>query len=153
MNVREAFPDEWEDAMALAWRVFAKFEANVYPKEGVDSFIDFISDNQLKKMFLVGSYKCWVATEDNKIIGIAGLRSRKHLSLLFVDEKYQRQGVASALMKLVSDYITNVEHLDVCTVNAAPYALPFYESIGFVATGPQEMNSGMIFTPMQWKLR
>lgn len=153
MIVREALPDEWEDAMALAWRVFAKFEANVYPKEGVDSFIDFISDNQIKKMFLIGSYKCWVAVEDDRIIGVAGLRSRKHLSLLFVDEKHQRKGVATALMRLVSEYITEVEHLDVCTVNAAPYALPFYEAIGFRATGPKEMNSGMIFTPMLWKIR
>lgn len=153
MTVREAQPDEWEDAMSLAWHVFSKFEANVYPKEGVDSFIDFISDNQIKKMFLIGSYKCWVAVEDDRIIGIAGLRSRKHLSLLFVHEKYQRRGVATELMKCVSEYITNTENLDVCTVNAAPYALPFYEAIGFRATGPEEMNSGMIFTPMLWQIR
>ena len=28
-EVREANPDEWEDAMALAWRTFQRFEAHV----------------------------------------------------------------------------------------------------------------------------
>ena len=27
-EVREAKPDEWEDAMALAWRTFQRFEAH-----------------------------------------------------------------------------------------------------------------------------
>ena len=55
-EVREANPDEWEDAMALAWRTFQRFEAHEDSPEGVKNFLDFISDNTLRKMFMIGEY-------------------------------------------------------------------------------------------------
>ena len=54
--IRKAAKDEWEEAMAVAYRTFRKFEADVYTPEGVRNFVDFISDNGLYKMFLIDEY-------------------------------------------------------------------------------------------------
>ena len=51
-EVRAAVKDEWEDAMALAWRSFKKFVAPDYSDMGVKEFSNFISDNGIYKLFL-----------------------------------------------------------------------------------------------------
>ncbi|MBR4964928.1 MAG: GNAT family N-acetyltransferase, partial [Lachnospiraceae bacterium] len=69
-EVRRANENEWEDAMALAWRTFMRFEACDYTQEGIDNFSNFISDNGLHRMFLIGEYHLWVAVAEGKIIGM-----------------------------------------------------------------------------------
>ena len=56
-QIRNAYRDEWEDAMSLAWRTFLRFEADVYSPEGVRNFENFITDSTLYRMFVVGSYQ------------------------------------------------------------------------------------------------
>ncbi len=55
--VRPAYRNEWDDAMALAWRTFMQFEARDCTPEGIESFQDFITDEVLHKMFMLGSYQ------------------------------------------------------------------------------------------------
>ena len=38
------------------------------------------------------------------------------------------------------------------TVNSSLYALPFYESLGFIATGPKVEMDGIAFVPMRMAL-
>ena len=54
--VGKAGEDEWEEAMALAYRTFRKYVADDYTKEGVENFIDFISDQNLYRMFVAREY-------------------------------------------------------------------------------------------------
>lgn len=150
--IRKAAKDEWEEAMAVAYRTFKKFEADEYTPEGVRNFVDFISDNGLYKMFLIGEYPLWVAVADEKIVGLISIRSRHHISLLFVDEKYHHRGIATALMQEVVKTLTEKNEKEV-TVNSSPYAVGFYHKMGFEDIKEQHMDSGMIITPMKKKLR
>ena len=34
-QIRNAYRDEWDDAMTLAWKTFMKFEADIYTDEGI----------------------------------------------------------------------------------------------------------------------
>ena len=80
--------------MALAYRTFQKYVADGYTKEGVDNFVNFISDQHLYRMFMVDEYHLWVAKDEaDRIIGMASLRSGTHISLLFVDENGNRKGI------------------------------------------------------------
>lgn len=146
-EIREAKQDEWEDAMALAWRTFQKFEASEYTPEGVQNFLDFISDNGLRKMFLIHEYHMWIALDGDTIIGLISLRGRHHISLLFVDEKYHKQGVGSALMERLWSYLC-YKKMSKCTVNSSPYAKEFYHKLGFVDVGEEHVEGGMTVTPM-----
>ena len=73
-EIRPAYRGEWQDAMALAWKTFLRYEAADYTQEGVDRFRDFITDSTLYRMFLAGSYELIVAMEENRMIGMITAR-------------------------------------------------------------------------------
>ncbi len=148
-QIRFAVRDEWEEAMALAWKTFLVFEAPDYTPIGVRSFEDFITDSTLKRMFEMGAYQMFVAVHEKKLIGIISLRDRTHISLLFVDERYHRQGVGRALVEHLCDYLLNEEGENRVTVNASPYGLGFYHKIGFCDLGPEACADGIRYTPME----
>lgn len=152
-SVRPAYRDEWDDAMALAWRTFMRFEAGDYTPEGIESFQNFITDSVLHRMFIMGAYQLFVACENGKVVGMISLRNETHISLLFVDAAYHRHGVGRALIEYVSDYVLNEEGFIRITVNAAPYAVGFYHKLGFRDLGEEQTSDGIRYTPMERVLR
>jgi len=138
---------DWEPAMELAWKTFLRFEAGDYSKEGTDNFLNFISDEKLFKMFLEGSYVLYVAKENEKIVGLVSLRAGNHISLLFVDETYHRQGIGRELLISIQKSIKS-DGVVKMTVNAAPFAIGFYERVGFMKVGSMLETDGIIYQPM-----
>lgn len=140
--------EEWEEAMGLAWQTFLGYEAGDYSEEGVANFRDFVTDTALKRMFDRGAYQVMGAFRSGKMTGMIALRNESHISLLFVDRKYHFQGIATALMDAMCNYVKN--ELGGCrvTVNSSPYAVGFYHKVGFTDTGPQTCADGIIYTPM-----
>ena len=112
------------------------------------NFLDFISDNALRKMFMIHEYHLWVALDGNQVIGLISLRSGRFISLLFVDEKYHRQGVGRALMEVLCDYLRE-KNISFCTVKSSPYAVEFYHKTGFYDLGPERVEAGMRVTSMR----
>ena len=142
--------ERWDDATELAFRVFLKYEAAQYGEKGTDSFARFLSSSTLEKLFKAGKYIVYTAMKGNDIIGVASVRSGNHLSLLFVDDAYHRQGIARELIKTVQDYLLRETQYQTLTVHSSPYAIPFYERMGFKATDDQiTAEDGIIYTPMQ----
>ena len=140
----------WDDATELAFRVFLKYEAKEYGEKGTDSFMKFLTSPSLEKLFKADKYIVYIAMKGNDIIGVASVRSGNHLSLLFVDEDYHRQGVASNLIKTVQDYLLRETDYQTLTVHSSPYGIPFYERMGFKATDDQiTAQDGIIYTPME----
>ncbi|MCR5404885.1 MAG: GNAT family N-acetyltransferase [Butyrivibrio sp.] len=135
--------------MKLAWNTFARFDAPDYSQEGIENFHKFVNDDMLRKMFIAGQYQLFVATDDDRYVGMLSLRERSHISLLFVDEEYHRHGVASALIRFVSKYVLTEEGIDRITVNASPYAIGFYHKRGFVDLSGETVADGIRFTPME----
>ena len=140
--VRPAYREEWDDAMALAWRVFMQFEAGDYTPEGVESFQEFITDSVLYRMFIMGEYQLFGAYDNGRMVGMISLRNETHISLLFVDAAYHRKGIGRKLIRYVSDYVRTEEGRDFIAVG-------FYHRIGFVDTDERQFNDGIWYTPMQ----
>lgn len=151
-QIRSAYHDEWDDAMALAWKTFLQFEADCYTIEGVRNFEDFITDSTLYRMFVMGVYQMFVALDGKKIVGMLTLRNNSHISLLFVDEKYHRQGIGRALVEYLREYLLSEAGVEKVTVNASPYGVAFYHKIGFKDIRPEEKKDGIIYTPMEFVL-
>lgn len=150
-HIRSAYREEWEAAMALAWKTFLRFEADVYSEEGVHNFENFITDTTLHRMFVMGAYQMFVALDQDRIIGMITLRDSSHISLLFVDERYHRKGVGRALMDYLTDYMANEMGIRRVTVNASPYGVGFYHKLGFQDLRSEERRDGIIYTPMELK--
>lgn len=151
-EIRTAHRDEWEDAMALAWRTFLQFEANEYPPEGVENFERFVTDSTIYRMFLIGSYHLFVAYAGTTLVGMITLRDASHISLLFVDEKYHKKGIGRALVQYVKSYLASENRASHLTVNSSPYGVEFYHKLGFRDLRPQEQKDGIIYTPMEFVL-
>jgi len=149
IEIRYLKPEEWDDAMALAWKIFLRFEAGEYTEEGIHSFLDFISDERLKRLFEFGEYPVYAAFEGNKMVGVISLRNINHISLLFVSDEYHWRGIGRGLIEAMKQHVRRDGRKNTITVNAAPYAVGFYHAVGFEDTDGETMQNGIIFTPME----
>lgn len=147
--IRKAQMRDWEETMTMTWKTFMKFEAKDYGKEGIENFKKFISDPVLRRMFLLGTYHMYVATCNEKIVGMITLRDKNHISLLFVDEAYHRRGIGRALIDTIGAFSKEEYGKREITVNAAPYGVEFYHKVGFYNTSPMEAVGGIIYTSMK----
>lgn len=147
-NIRWAREEEWASAMKMIWRTFLEFEGKDYTKEGIRNFFDFITDDDLYLAFLRGNYRLLLALDGDEVIGAGSLRNRNHLSLLFVDEKYHNRGVGRAILDRLCDYLKRETGECTMSVKAAPYAVGFYEKLGFYIVKPEKEYSGIRVTEM-----
>jgi len=148
IEIRYLKPEEWDDAMALAWKIFLRFEAGEYTEEGIHGFLDFISDERLKRLFEFGEYPVYAAFDGRTMVGIISLRSINHISLLFVSDAYHRKGIGRRLVETMKSHVRIDGRKETITVNAAPYAVDFYHAVGFEDTDVATTQNGIIFTPM-----
>lgn len=152
IQIRQANIYDWDEAIALAWQTFLKFEAKDYGQEGIDNFRDFLSDALMRRMFLKGEYPMFIALEGRTQVGMISLRNRKHISLLFVEENHHHRGIGKTLIKSMEEYIRREYQGRIITVNAAPYAIGFYHQVGFEDVAPQLSKDGILYTPMEKRI-
>lgn len=148
-EIRWARENEWSSAMTLVWKTFLRYEGRDYTREGIKNFFDFITDDDLYISFLKGEYQMMVALAGGEIIGAGTIRNGNHLSLLFVDERYHRMGVGSAILGGLCDYLKKEAGQRSMSLQAAPYAVEFYRKQGFVQVRPEMEFSGIRVTAME----
>jgi GNAT superfamily N-acetyltransferase len=101
-----------------------------------------------------------VAVEAGIVVGYAEvqgrgrhLAGRDHLSLLFVAPPRQRQGIGRSLLaEIVRQLSALPRPTPWLSVHAAPAAVPAYQRLGFVPTGPITRQDGLRFMPMALRL-
>lgn len=148
-EIRWAKKDEWLPAMEMIWKTFIKYEGEDYTQEGIEHFFDFITGEDLYVSFLRGEYRMMVALDGRSVIGAGSLRSRNHLSLLFVDGAYHRRGVGSMILRKLCDYLELEIGERYMSLQAAPCAVDFYRKQGFRAVRPEMEYAGIRVTPME----
>lgn len=130
-------------AWALVWQVFCTFEAPDYGPQGTAAFRRFLADPRETDALDV-----WGAYDGKRLLGVLATRNgRSHIALCFVDGAHHRRGIGTALFKA----LLSESRARPITVNASPYALPFYQRLCFVPTGPTQTADGIRFTPMQYR--
>ncbi|MGN1157448.1 MAG: GNAT family N-acetyltransferase [Agathobacter sp.] len=123
MEIRKVNTSEYEDALALVWKVFLEYEAPDYTEEGIHEFYRSIHDEAYLSMLSV--YGAFV---DNELVGVIATRKYGgHIALFFVEGKYHRQGIGRQLFEAVKADCKE----DCITVNSSPYAVNIYGKLGF----------------------
>lgn len=153
LKYREIKQEELSETLDLVRKVFDEFEAPYYSEEGVASFYAFIDMDNMSEQYTNGSlyfYGCFV---DNILVGMIAVKDFIHISLLFVDKQYHKQGIARNLF----DHIIQVCReknpcLKVITVNSSPYAVEVYHKFGFFDVSSEQVVDGIRFTPMKLSL-
>lgn len=144
--------NEIEQALSLVMDVFMEFDAPDYGEEGVETFrTNIIESKDFKNCFKTGEQVMFGAFIDNKIIGIISISCRNHISLLFVDKKYHKMGIATKLFNSLTKEL-GLKKGDKIKLNSSPYAIEFYSRIGFVSTDTCKTKDGISYTPMEISL-
>jgi len=142
---------ESSNILQLVWNVFEEFEAYQYSAKGVKEFKDFLNILQYKRLLDNSEMIMWGSFHNGKIIGTIAVRPPNHISLLFVDKQYHRQGIARALYQTFLEYSKKYNCSEI-SVNSSLYAVEAYKRLGFVATDTEQENEkGIRFVPMKHK--
>lgn len=107
------------------------------------------NDEQAIRAFVGAGMAYFVAEQHNAIAGFIAIRDNKHLFHMFVDKPYHRQGIAKAMWAVARQAALDAGNPGLFTVNASHYAVPAYEALGFVRTGPVQCKNGLSYNPMQ----
>lgn len=141
MEIRVLNPDERPQALALVRRVFDRFEAPEYSRQGVDTFRAFLASPDL-----IGALTFYGAFLDDGLVGVIAMRGASHISLFFVEAAHQGKGVGRALFTAAKAACKECE----ITVNSSPYAVEIYRKLGFHPLSGEQVADGIRFTPMKW---
>lgn len=133
------------EALSLAKEVFMKFEAPVYPYEGVDSFLSYVDGDRLKTGIDDGNILVFAAFSDDVICGMMAVFRNGHISLAFVSGYLHRQGIGRMLFDAADKELRCLEY----TVNSSPYGIGFYKKLGFCEVDMEQISDGIIYTPMK----
>lgn len=141
INIKRLPKSKLPEAMDLVWQTFLKFEAPEYSEEGIRTFHNFIQDeNELEKLDI------FEALGNGILLGILAMRGT-HVSLFFVKEEAQNQGIGRALW----EYFINQSQAEEITVNSSPFAVPIYSRLGFEVMKEEQLTDGIRYTPMRLK--
>lgn len=128
-----------QKALRLAYEVFQQFQAPSYEKLGVQNFYNFIFNEDT-----IHSLKFYGAFHHHTLCGMLAVLMPNHISLFFVPENYQRQGVGT---QLIQTFLNDSDALTI-TVNSSPYAVFIYQKFGFQKVSDEQVKDDIRFTPM-----
>jgi GNAT superfamily N-acetyltransferase len=136
----------------LTKKVFDRFVAQAFDQEGIEEFYGIINPESILRRREENHF-AFVAEVDKDIAGIIEIKANDHISLLFVDERFQNKAIARSLIKKSIDLcLENKPDLTEISVNSSPNAVKIYEKLGFRQTGPEDIFKGIRFVPMVLRL-
>jgi GNAT superfamily N-acetyltransferase len=129
----------------------AQFIVHESPPEGAATFLRE-NDEEAIRGYRARGMVYHVAQAGAELAGFIAMRERSHLFHLFVDQRWQRQGLARRLWEVAQATALERGPLAAFTVNSSNHALPVYEAFGFVRTAPMQCVKGLYFNPMALSL-
>ena len=149
-EIRFATEADIPSALDLAWSMFVKFDSPDYGVEHTERMREAIED-RLRDLSIYTKRLIVVALVDDKVVGMIETYGTNRISLLFVDSKYQRKGIATALMSKIASEL-KMRGYDKIVLNSSPHGLPFYKHFGFVVVEEEKNPDTPWKTPMQYVL-
>jgi GNAT superfamily N-acetyltransferase len=144
-------PGDEQRVCNLVLRVFDRFVAPDYCEEGINEFKSYVTVEGLIKRSEEDHFFL-LARHSDKIVGMIDIREHRHVSLFFVDAKFQNKGIGKTLFqKAVALCRNRGSDLNKFSVNSSPYAVPIYKKMGFKKTNDEQIKNGMRFFPMALK--
>jgi GNAT superfamily N-acetyltransferase len=139
--------DKIPEYSAFIKRVYDEFVAIDYNVLGNATFYKYIEVSEIIDRYTIGNL-FYIAEFENKIIGAIEVRNLNHISLFFVDRKYQQKGIGKELfktiLKIVKDKSSFIE------VHSSPYAKDIYSKMGFTLESELLEQNGIKYYKMTY---
>jgi GNAT superfamily N-acetyltransferase len=123
--------------------------------KGAEAFLATLSEPAIA-LFLARSDVTYLIAESRSgtaLAGAAALRGNDVVAHLFVDPSYQGIGLGRRLWELLRDGALSAGNAGLFTVNSSVSAVPVYERLGFLVTGPKVEKDGGAYVPMVLDMR
>jgi len=153
LHLRLARPDDARAISLLARRVARRWILPDQSHEAGQALLGRLGTRVLRQRMLEGQrfHLAWLG---DALVGIAGMRDDCHLVQFFVGTRYQGRGIATRLWRRAMADAVRRAGTRRFTLNATRVAVPVYEHLGFVATGPEGFSpAGVRTTPMALELQ
>lgn len=148
MKIRTASLDDALAISLLIRELTATYIAHELPREAADRLLGSMEEPAIGR-YLGAGYRYHVAVDNAGLAGVVGVRNNSHLFHLFVAERVQGQGLASALWQVAKAASLAAGNPGAFTVNSSRFAVGLYEKFGFVGHGEVVDESGVIHIPMK----
>ena len=88
------------------------------------------------------------AYSKGKLVGVVSISACNNISCFFVDKEYHRNGIATMLFNQIFSELKE-KQVEKISLNASPYAVPFYHAIGFKDLDEEQDFHGILYIPME----
>lgn len=140
-------------AMNLIEECFDQFIAPDYSDKGIRTFKEsFIHNPKFIDKFSDGRERMYGAYSNNNLVGCVSISIHNKISCVFVKGEFHRKGIGTMLFDTIIKELKGNNQTYI-TLNASPYAVPFYHTIGFEDIGPEDDFEGIRYTPMRFKIK
>ena len=144
-------PGEVADAESISALILQLAEGFVLPEfstEGREQFSAAHTPAAIATLMETG-YRYHVAECGGQLVGVVGICEPSHLYHLFVAAHMHGRGLGRRLWEVARAQWPASELPRTWTVKSSRYAVPVYERLGFVATGPLGDKGGVLTRPME----
>lgn len=152
MEIRQATLTDSTGISELVSGLAERYITHEFTPAGAETLLRSMRPGAIEDCMRSG-YDYHVAELDGRIVGVVAVRDNSHLYHLFVDEHYQRRGIAGALWRVARDACLSRGNPGTFTVNASRHARPVYERFGFTAQSAARDRDGVVSIPMKLTLR
>ena len=151
IEIRRMAKGEEERISRLIEEVFAEHIDPLYPTEGRLAFRKYIHPSAIRHRRSPDYIRLVAESSDTdrRLIGVIEIKEYRHISLFFVETKYQRKGIGRRLLEAACAECRRKKRTAAITVSSSPNAIPAYQKLGFMATGVETVTNGIRFIPMK----
>lgn len=142
--IRTMLDSDQNAASAICMRAFLAAVAPSLSSFGVETFRLIAAPDGFAQRRAQDNLQL-VYEDAGRIKGVAELKQRRHVAMLFVDPGCQRQGIGEALLAAMVEQA----HTGRVTVSASLPSVGFYARSGFGNTGEVAESAGLVYQPME----
>ena len=147
LEVEELQSKDVLEASQLIDNSFSDSVAPTLTDEGITTFRSGLTQESMKQRLASGNIFI-VCKDGASIVGVAEIRNKNHLNLLFVETSLQRKGIGRKLLNCLLNHIHDSE----ITVNSSLNSIAAYTKYGFQDAGPRNEVRGISYLPMVYKI-
>ena len=140
MIVRELEKQERKYALDIIWSVFCMDVAEVYEQEGIDTFREYLKQENIDQLCDSGELLMFGVFEQEELEGTISLQRREHICNYYVRRSYAKR------------YCKEELHKTIMTVDAAPEAVKKYIHMGMKPIDEMQMIHGKCYVPMAMEI-
>lgn len=129
-RLRELETGEIPRAAELVRRVFMEYNAPCYGEKGLETFLSFITEQNLREQLQKHGMRLFGAFDGYSLLGVLALSRGEYINLLFTDGSNHRQGIAGALVQRAAEECRKAGNPGL-SVNADLSAVPAYRAMGW----------------------